>query len=777
MGDYDFTTLNDKEFEVLCLDLLNAKHKLNLQAFKVGKDKGVDLRYSTSKNNNEIIVQAKHYSGSGYAQLKHTLKEKELDKIKKLKPNRYIIVTSLPLSASDKDELKDILNPFVQNSNDVFGKDDLNAILREHSEIEKNHFKLWFSSITVLESIFNNAIEGRTKHHLENIKGKIPLYVLTQKLDVALNILQKEKLLLITGQPGIGKTTLADILLFEKAKNGFKVYKVENIREAEDVMSIESEDKQLFYFDDFLGSNYFEIVSPHRTESQLTSFVERVKNTPNKYLVLTTRTVILNYAREKFEKISHSRIVNHQFELKLTDYTKYEKAQILYNHLFFNKVNEALYESILNEKFYRAIIQHKNYTPRIMEFITDKSKIDSFTPDSYHQFIRNNLNNPKEIWRYSLNNQIGYLDKCLLLTLFSFQGSTSEQVLVNAFENRLDYEKKEHNQVIDSNQFNQSIRILLDGFISSTIVKSQGESREYSFINPSLTDFLIGYLSTSFQERKGIISSIRYVEQLYRFDSSKTTIPLEKELQIILRNKISKGELGFIEEQKESFSDNERCGSLLAILVKYCGETSIDTLLLDNFKGINFSDRIWPILQKLQYVMLNLGDAPLTNEYIKSQFEIIIAGMIRSISEVEEAEKIPELFRKYEQDYDKFTESDEGFENLLEVIDSVLKTNEETLKDEKESEIKDMSDVDEIYDEIYEIEQDLKQTLFPNTTFDYDFGIEADHSFWEDKIEENLKRAAAEEAEAEMYYEQYKENQFERRSEDEAIDDLFHKPN
>lgn len=130
MGDYDFSTINDKDFEVLCLDLLNAKYKLNLQSFKVGKDKGIDLRYSTSKNNNEIIVQAKHYSGSSYAQLKHTLKETEAKNVKQLNPNRYMIVTSLSLSASQKDDLKNLFNPFVIDSNDVLGRDDLNAILR-----------------------------------------------------------------------------------------------------------------------------------------------------------------------------------------------------------------------------------------------------------------------------------------------------------------------------------------------------------------------------------------------------------------------------------------------------------------------------------------------------------------------------------------------------------------------------------------------------------------------------------------------------------------------
>ena len=106
MSKYNFSTLNDKEFEQIAKDLLNAKYNLGLQDFKVGKDKGIDLRFSTLKNDNSIVVQAKHYIGSGFAQLKSTLVKKELDKVKKLLPDRYIVVTSLSLTATQKDELK-----------------------------------------------------------------------------------------------------------------------------------------------------------------------------------------------------------------------------------------------------------------------------------------------------------------------------------------------------------------------------------------------------------------------------------------------------------------------------------------------------------------------------------------------------------------------------------------------------------------------------------------------------------------------------------------------
>jgi len=269
--------------------------------------------------------------------------------------------------------------------------------LSEFKEIERTYFKLWFSSITVLTNVINNGIEGRTKYMLERIKEKIPFYVVTKKLDDANKILQNEKLLLITGQPGIGKTTLAEIILFDRAKNGFKIYKVENITEAEDVISPNLDEKQLFYFDDFLGANYFEIINAHKTETQLTSFVDRVKATPNKYLILTTRTVILNQAIERYEKISHSKLANQQLEIKLTDYNKHEKALILYNHLYFRKVREDLLESIIADKFYNVIIQHKNYTPRIIEFITDKTRIENLIHATHRQFIVNNLNNQKEI--------------------------------------------------------------------------------------------------------------------------------------------------------------------------------------------------------------------------------------------------------------------------------------------------------------------------------------------------------------------------------------------
>lgn len=771
--NYTFSTLNDKEFEQISRDLLNAKFGMELQHFKSGRDNGIDLRYSTPKNNNDLVVQVKHYIHSAYAQLKHALLIKELDKVKKLSPRRYLVVTSLSLSAKEKDELKTGLSPFVLSANDIIGQEDLNNYLSEFKEIEKKHFKLWFSSIAVFNAVINNAVEGRTRYMLEKIMAKIPFYVITKKLDEANGVLQKEKLLLITGQPGIGKTTLAEIILFERAKNGYSIYKVENITEAEQVLSMNDDEKQLFYFDDFLGANYFEIINAHKTETQLTSFIERVKNTPNKYLILTTRTVILNQAIEKYEKISRSKLSNQQFEIKLLDYNLYEKALILYNHIYFRKLRDDLHLGLLENDFYKLIIKDKNYTPRIIEFITDSSRVNDFNSEQYHQFILNNLKNPKEIWRYSFNNQIDYLDRCFLLTLFTFDQGASEQNLISSFDIRLQYERDEHNQIITTDQLNDSIKILLNGFITVNLLQILPPLRSYAFINPSLADFLIGHIQESFAERKSILSSVIYIEQLKRFHPGTSSIPLEKELQIVIRDRIENNLVGILADRGGRLTNNQKSARYLDVLCSYCKDINVDRLTLKYFQALKFEESWTSIYSLIDGVLLKLGDAPETIDFIKNNFLIIIEKLASAIDSRLYALEIPHYFEIYDQDYERYVESEEGFSSLIDMMDNVLRSSEEELRLEKTDEIASIDEASEIYNQISEIEGDLKSELFPGTNLYHDFGIGLDEEYWNEIIASNRKRDGLEEDDYEDHY--FRDPDIEISNENQMIEDLFSK--
>ena len=55
MADYDFSSLNAKEFETLDADLLSCHLGCHVERFKAGPDGGVDGRLFSS-NCNEVII-------------------------------------------------------------------------------------------------------------------------------------------------------------------------------------------------------------------------------------------------------------------------------------------------------------------------------------------------------------------------------------------------------------------------------------------------------------------------------------------------------------------------------------------------------------------------------------------------------------------------------------------------------------------------------------------------------------------------------------------------
>ena len=161
MSDYDFKPLQPEEFGVLCTDLLSANFETRIERFKAGKDEGVDGRFFKT-GNGEVILQYKHRPKTSFAVLVTHLKKEELPKIRKLKPQRYILAVSHPLSRKNKATLKQALAPYVKRENDIFGAEDLNDLLRKHPKIEIDHHNLWMTSSNVLSKVLSKIISARS---------------------------------------------------------------------------------------------------------------------------------------------------------------------------------------------------------------------------------------------------------------------------------------------------------------------------------------------------------------------------------------------------------------------------------------------------------------------------------------------------------------------------------------------------------------------------------------------------------------------------------------
>ena len=243
MPDYDFTTsLSFLDFELLAKDLLDVELGIQLETFSEGRDKGIDLRYAPARRSGNavfrqvglgttqepptLIVQCKRYSK--FSDLKSVLTNKELAKVIKLKPDRYILATSVSLSPPQVDELQTILSPFVQSTGDIYGRERLNGLLTKHPEVERRHMKLWPSSAGVLNSIINAGTHVISREEVERTIASAKIYVRNPSFDEALAILKKHRVCIISGLPGIGKTTLARMLLLYHYERHFDVVKIES---------------------------------------------------------------------------------------------------------------------------------------------------------------------------------------------------------------------------------------------------------------------------------------------------------------------------------------------------------------------------------------------------------------------------------------------------------------------------------------------------------------------------------------------------------------------
>lgn len=484
MSDYDFSRLNDKEFEVFCADLLSAREGVRFERFKPGRDAGVDGRFFRCEGD-EWILQCKHWISTPLEKLVKSIADSESLKVQKLSPSRYILALSHSLSLNDKKILMQKLYPFVLSPADILGRQDLSDILAKHPDIERRHYKLWIASSNVLTYMLNKPMHDRSQFELGEIVETSKLYVATVNHNQAVDKLEATNVVIITGPAGIGKTTLAGQLILQYVVNGFELSVIsDDIKEAESAFDPDS--KQIFYFDDFLGRNYLEALSGHEG-AKIVGFIRRIVKNPQKRFVLTSRTTILSQGKILNDVFYNSNVDRNEFEITLKSLAKIDKAKILYNHIWYSEIGAEYVEQLYSQKRYRAIIDHRNFNPRLIRFITDAQRLEDVPSEFYWSHITGLLDDPSQVWEHPFQAQLDDCGRALVLLVAMNGRLITEPELSEAFGRYL--ENPGAASLTGKKDFLLNLRHLSGSMLTRLVV---GENQPFvRLFNPSLGDFVL----------------------------------------------------------------------------------------------------------------------------------------------------------------------------------------------------------------------------------------------------------------------------------------------
>lgn len=512
MPNYDFHKLLEPlEFEKLVCDIVQVREGLFVEMYKEGRDSGIDGSY-INNNNKRTIIQAKRYK-QNFRQLMKSLKDIELPKVRKLKPDRYILGVSIIFQPGEKEQIIELFEGFIISKNDILSSIDINRLLEEpqYKWVELAHPKLWLPSINVFEKFLRKSIHSSLyKESDEEFKEALKAsntFIPTRIYREALQKWSQNHVIVISGEPGVGKTTIAYLLALAYLQpddlDGF-IW----ANSIKDVYSMLEEDKnQVIILDDFWGSIFHSENTRRNDENQLNKLIQRIIDSgESKRLILTTREYILRQGLQKQPMLKDT-LEQYALICTVEDYSDVEKANILFQHLYASNLKYEYVTHLFQNC--SQIINHKNYNPRVLALYLNKPPKKEACPEDYFLNLCDYFNNPGAFW------------EDIFLELSQEAQIVAMLLLISSTPMYLEDMKCCYAKYIDTQTNRSEIKKLSNSIseLERTMIKSYHNDDEgevlLKFSMPSVQDFLYSYIQEhTYQFIPVLLQCCAYFNQL-----------------------------------------------------------------------------------------------------------------------------------------------------------------------------------------------------------------------------------------------------------------------
>lgn len=482
MAAHNYSALSSSDFETLAADVLSAVHAVAFERYGEGPDGGIDCRHKTA-DGQVWIGQAKRYKDVA-ALLRAMPKEQQKMQALATSTSRYFLVTACSLTPGNKDAIRQVMQPFIQNTSDIYGADDLDALLDQFPGIYRKHYRLWLHSIEQLAQYLSQAHYVRVEMVHERLVAEANTYVVPAAQAEVNKQLGDQNSCLIVGDPGIGKSTVAGqvALQFQIENPSAELIWIDDRNIEQALQLIRPGTDQILVLDDFLGATFLDTAGMLAFQSGWQALLFKAKQAEGTLkLLFTTRHYILEQALSQLGS-RHAAINQLCRQTVCIQHSSASfRAELVYCLIQNAGFTEAQLATLVDKRLYWPLIKIESFSPRLIAMFCEKLTL--VPSEQLKATIEQGIEGQQQLWQEIFQQLSAEAQTLLYLCVLAGNKANADE-LKRSFNTLYQLAQ---GRIAPLRGFDKALLELEPTFI--TTAQYLGEIW-VSPVNPSLVDFL-----------------------------------------------------------------------------------------------------------------------------------------------------------------------------------------------------------------------------------------------------------------------------------------------